>query len=120
VFLRWKGRIGIIASEKCHSSVLLRVWLKLLLQLNQNFGDVVYASISDSEKGLSFISKVYRQALFAIGFKFYSPDKSFINYENVKGLNINFEMCIEDYNTLLDLIRSNRAEDIEPIVCRLF
>lgn len=29
-------------------------------------------------------------------------------------------MCIEDYNTLLDLIRSNRAEDIEPIVCRLF
>lgn len=76
VFEDGKGRIGIIASEKMpFFSSLEELAQSLLLQLNQIFGDVVYASISDSEKGLSFISKVYRQALFAIGFKFYSPDK---------------------------------------------
>lgn len=121
IFEDGKGRIGIIASEKMpFFNPLEELVQGLLLQLNQICGDVVYASISDSEKGLSLISKAYRQALFAIGFKFYSPDKSFIKYENVKGLNINFEMCTEDYNTLLELIRSNRADEIEPVVGRLF
>ncbi len=121
IFEDGKGRIGLIASEKMpFFNSLEELAQSLLLQLNQTFGDVVYASISDSEKGLSSISKAYRQALFAIGFKFYSPDKSLINYENVKGLNINFELCTDNYNTLLELIRSNRTEEIEPAVSRLF
>ncbi|ACL74535.1 response regulator transcription factor [Ruminiclostridium cellulolyticum] len=121
IFEDGKGRIGIIASEKMPFFNTLEEFTKsLLLQLNQIFGDVVYASISDSEKGLSLISKTYKQALFAIGFKFYSPGKSLISYENVKGLNLNFEMCTEYYNALLDFIRANRVEDIEPVVCRLF
>ncbi|HEX2927276.1 MAG TPA: response regulator [Ruminiclostridium sp.] len=121
IFEDSKGRFGVIASESMPFFKTLEEFANsVLLQLNQIFGDVVYSSISESQKGLSSIGTLYRQALFAIGFKLYSPEKSLISYENVNGLNLNFEVCTESFDTLLELIRTNREEEIEPVVCRLF
>lgn len=121
IFEDSKGRFGIIASEQMPFFRSLEEFANnLILQLNQIFGDDVYSSISAFEKGLSSISTVYRQALFAIGFKFYSSEKSLISYESVKGLNLNYELCTENCDTLLQLIRANRVDEIEPVVCKLF
>jgi two-component system response regulator YesN len=116
-----KGRLGIFVSEKMPFYESLEAFAAdLLKKLNQVFGDVIYVAISAAEKGILSMGTIYKQALFAIGLKFYSSENRLINYEEVKGINLNFELCTRNYNTLLDLIRTNRVDGIEPVVRELF
>ncbi len=117
-----KGRFCLIICEKmlCYSQ--LEAFLSdLQIKLKQLTGSCVSLSYSSPTNGVSRLYETYRQALHAMGFKFYIGENSIINFIDVEDKNLNYHIYIPNKNDgLIDCIRKNDLNGIKKGVKVIF
>jgi two-component system, response regulator YesN len=116
-----KGRFGIIVCDKMPFYQSLESFASgLLLQLKHSLGESVFTAVSASGKGPAVLYEIYKQAVYALNLKFYLGNDSVINYIDVKDMNLNYGLYMENLNVLLEYVRTNQNKEIIKMVKQLF
>lgn len=83
-------------------------------------GSSVALAYSNPANELKTLCELYRQASYAINFKFYLGENSIISYNDVEDKKLNYQVITPEYNNLLYYIRTNDCSQIKTTVELIF
>lgn len=115
------GRFGIIVTEKMSVASALEAFVKeLLCEIKERNGGSPTAAVSLPGKGPRSFPVIYRQALYALNYRFYDGRNDIILYRDVGDQDMKRDLCTEDFHTLLESVRLGDGQKAEAILDQLF
>ncbi|PYG89179.1 two-component system response regulator YesN [Ruminiclostridium sufflavum DSM 19573] len=121
IFEDKEERICLIICEDMPFYHQLEAFLtRLQLKLRNMTGACVSLAYSAPAKEIAVLSEMYRQALFALDFKFYMGDNSIIGYTEVQNEKLCYQVYNPDFSDLLHHIRINGSESLKEEVQSIF
>jgi len=115
------GRVGIMVTEKMPFFSNLETFVKgLICDLKETTKGNPTAAVSLAGKGPCSFPAIYRQALYALSYKFYNGIRDVILYSDVGNQDLKRDLCADDFHPLLESVRLGDNRKTEVILDQLF
>lgn len=115
------GRYGIIVTEKMSIFSTIEAFAKsLICELKEANAGSPTAAVSLPGKGPLSFSAIYRQASYALNYKFFTGPSDVILYREVGDQHLKRDLCTDDFHFLLESVRLGNNRKTEAILDQLF
>ncbi|MCX7711804.1 MAG: response regulator [Clostridia bacterium] len=116
-----EGRFFILANKGMKGAFSLETCIQQIREKIMNeFRSSISVAISDEVKGIESLQKVYEQASLALKYKFFKGEDSTINYKEVRGTPLCYDLCDIDASGMREDIRNGNMEGLHRKIDQVF